>query len=199
MTSEDHRSDRIVLKRTHAEGEVQTFADELGWPRMGEQDEDLDVGQSREVMWGAGTALSLHYVHDPISRNDYVMTWGVDETAVDALARLAAGRLDVWSPAELCAAVEAAADPQERAAAVLRTGLGAPEAFDQGSFDCIITAMADPDTNVREAAIHATVFSPYTQYRDALQRIADSDPDPNRREDASIVLESQHVNEDGLR
>ena len=59
--------------------------------------------------------------------------------------------------------------------------------------------MADPDTHVREAAIHATLHSPYPQYRDALRRIAVSDPDPDRREDASIVLESFDDGEDGLR
>ncbi|MGW1958527.1 HEAT repeat domain-containing protein [Streptomyces sp. NPDC001920] len=199
MNTTDHRSDRLVLKQRHAENEVQAFADELGWPRMGEQDEDLDIGQSREVMWGAGTALSLHYVEDPISRNDYAMAWGVKESAVVALARMAAERLAVWSPAELFAALDEAADPQARAAAVLRIGLGAPDAFDKSFFDRIITAMADPDTNVREAAIHATLHSPYPQYRDMLRRIAVSDPDPDRRENASIVLESFDDGEDGLR
>jgi hypothetical protein len=199
MSTTDHRSDRLVLKQPHAESEVQAFADELGWPRMGEQDEDLAIGQSREVMWGAGTALSLHYVEDPVSRNGYAMAWGVKESAVIALAGMAAARLDVWSPAELFAAVDAADTPEGRTAAVLRLGLGAPDAFDRGFFDRITTAMADPDTGVREAAIHATVFSPYPQYRDALRRTAAGDPDPDRRVNASIVLDSFDDGEDGPR
>jgi hypothetical protein len=169
---------------------VQGFVDSLGWVRLGEQAQDINAAQSREVMWGAGPALSLHLIEDPVSLNDYVMARGYDKGAVDALAQLAEGQLDVWKQDELLQAIDDAADEIEKARTVIRAGVGAPDEFDELFYAAITAAMADPSSAVREAALYATAYSPYAQYRGALEKVANTDRDENRRNDAQLLLES---------
>lgn len=169
---------------------MQGFAETLGWVRLGEQAQDINAAQSREVMWGAGPALSLHLIEDPISLNDYVMARGNDKSAVDALARLAEGQLDVWKQNKLLEAITDAGDEIEKAKAVIRAGVGAPDEFDERFYTAITAAMSDPSSAVREAALYATAYSPYPRYRAALENVAKTDPDENRRNDAALLLES---------
>jgi hypothetical protein len=186
----DFRSRRVVLKSSHGEREVERFADELGWPRLLEQEEDAEQNLSREVAWAAGPALSLHFVQDPVSRHGYVVVWGRDKGAVDGLAELAAHRLNTWTLPELLAGPERAVDDRERAVALIRAGVGAPDEFDQRFFDVIAKGIGDPSSMAREAAIVATAYSSYPQYRPVLKRAAESDPDPARRRDAEVMLRS---------
>jgi len=188
---EEHRSRRLVLKAPAGEDDVQRFVDELGWSRIAETPApSSDEEPAREIGWAAGPALSLHYVEDPVSLNSYVVARGFEQTAVDALARLAEERLDTWSLDELLIAVDQPAEPLDRARAMIRAGVGAPEGFDQRFFDRISAATTDPDPMVREAALYATAYSPYPKYRAILELAAREDPDQQRRDDAWILLES---------
>jgi hypothetical protein len=186
----EFRSRRVLLKSPSGEREVQRFADELGWPRLLEQEEDAEQNLSREVAWAAGPALSLHFVQDPVSGHGYVVAWGRDKGAVDGLAELAAHRLDTWTPPELLAGPERATDDRERAIAFIRAGVGAPDEFDKRFFDLIVKGITDRSSMAREAAIVSTVYSQYPQYRPVLKRAAESDPDPARRRDAEVMLRS---------
>lgn len=190
MASGDYRSCRLVLRHSSAEDEVERFAATLGWPRVGEQQEDPETGASREIMWAAGTAVSLHYVEDPVSLHSYVIARGHDPNVVNSLIQLADGNLDTWSLDELLGAVREADEPAGLARAVIRAGLGSPDDFDVRFFECISQAMSHSDTWVREAALYATTYAAWPQYRHLLEHAAHRDPDAERRDDASIVLES---------
>lgn len=190
MPVDEYRSNRFVLRESSGEDDVQRFADTLGWPRLAEQEQDLANAVSREVAWGVGTEQSLHYVEDPVTGNNFVNAWGRDKATVDALARLAAENLDTWPIDELEQAVTAAENMQQKAEAVLRAGLAAPNEFDERFFTLISSAITDPDPIAREAGIYATAFSSYPQYRPLLRRVAETDPVPSRRDDAQLALES---------
>jgi hypothetical protein len=190
VASGDYRSRRIVLKPSAGEQEVQQFADELGWPRLDETEQEVEGGILREVAWAAGPALSLHYTEDPVSLNKYVAIWGYDKDNADALARMTESRLEVWTMDELLNEVENATSSLERAKAVIRAGVGAPDDYDERFFLCISSAMSDPDTRVRETGLYATAYASYPAYRPKLRQVAQEDPDPQRRDDAEVLLES---------
>jgi hypothetical protein len=190
VPADEYRSNRVVLRETSGEDDVRRFADTLGWPQLAAQEQDLANAVSREVAWGVGTEISLHYVEDPVTGNNYVNAWGHDKAAVDALVRIAAENLDSWSADELEQAVTTAENSQEKAKAVLRAGLAAPNEFDERFFRLISSAITDPDPVAREAGIYATAFSSYPQYRPLLRRVAETDPVDSRRDDAQLALES---------
>src|SRR5256885_16711465 len=98
-------------------------------------------------------------------------------------------RLDAWTVDELLDAVEKAAAPLDRAKAVIRAGVGAPDEFDERFFFLISSATTDSDTHVREAALYATAYSSYPAYRPRLRQVAREDPDPRRRDDAEALIE----------
>ena len=195
MSETAYLSRRLVLKHTNAERDVQAFADDLGWSRTLEEASDPAHGKAREIMWASGPASSLHYLEDPVSRHSYLVTRSEDRAEADSLASLADTRLVIWQPDELLAAIDNAADPVERAVAVIRAGLGSPDEFDDRFFRRIRDAMAHPDPRVREAALYATAYSAWPQYLPLLERAAREDPDGERRNDAEILVESFRADE----
>lgn len=190
MKSTEHRSRRLVLKRSPADDEVQQFADELGWPRRFDQPADLERRVHREIAWAAGPAVSLHYLDDPVSQHSYVVVWGGDRQIVESLASVAEERLGTWTTDELLAAVDNARDSMSLAVSVIRAGLGSPDEFDDRFFRRIKASMSNPDRRVREAAFYATAYTAWPQYLPLLEDAARTDPDRERRRDAQILVDS---------
>jgi hypothetical protein len=190
MSETAYLSRRLVLKHADAEREVQAFASDLGWPRTLEEAADPAHGKAREIMWAPGPALSLHYLEDPVSRQSYLVARSDDREKAESLASLAEKRLAVWQPDELLAAVDEATAPVDRAVAVIRSGLGSPDEFDDRFFRRIRDSMSHPDRRIREAALYATAYSAWPQYLPLLERAAHEDPDEERRNDARILVQS---------
>jgi len=172
-----YRSRRMVVKGDEAA--VRAFADQHGWT--------IDASDPREISWAAGPGVSLQYIVDPLSLVEYVVLSGNEQSAVEQTTRIVTDKAPIWTLDELLADVS---DSPERAAAVARAGVGAPDEYDERFFACITAAMKDPDTAVREAALYATAYSAYPQYHDRLVEVARTDPDPERQEDADLILES---------
>ena len=190
MTGEEtpYHSRRIILKHSPGEAEVQSFADELGWPRRMEEPADIEQRSVHEVLWFAGPEVVLRYAEDPVSQHSYVEARANRQTLVDALCALAEERLDAWQEEELLESI-GATDPMSRAEAVIRAGLASPEEFDDRFFSRINAAMSDPDHRVREAGIYATTFTVWPQYLPALRNAAENDPNEDRRRDARLALD----------
>jgi hypothetical protein len=190
VTTGDHRTRRIILRRPSGLADVRRFAEELGWPLAIEEEADEDRGKAHEIAWAAGPAVSLHYLDDPVSGCGYVVAWGADPKIAEGLAALAEERLDAWTPDELLLAAANATEPMERARSVIRVGLGSPDEFDARFLELIRNAMSHPDTRVREAALYATGYTAWPAYRPLLEDAARNDPDTSRRNDAQILLEA---------
>jgi hypothetical protein len=173
----EFRSRRMVVKGDEAA--VQAFADQYGWPGAAS-----DPG---ETSWTARPGVRLQYVVDPLSLVEYVVVSGNEQSAVEEATRIVADNAPIWTLEDLLADVS---DSPDRAVAITRAGVGAPDEYDERFFVCITGAMKDPDTAVREAALYATAYSAYPQFHDHLVEVAQTDPDPDRQEDADLILES---------
>jgi hypothetical protein len=166
----------MVLKDGRAS--VEMLAERLGWRMVDESETELEGGDvAHEVVWDAGPSVSVQYSYDPLSGSQYVVVWGSTE-----LAELVEHDVAVWSLDELLS--------DHSRESIARAGVGAPDEYDERFFTLITAALKDPDTAVREAALYATAYSAYPQYRDALTEVARTDPDPARQVDADMILES---------
>ncbi|MFD7505957.1 HEAT repeat domain-containing protein [Streptomyces sp. NPDC059850] len=102
--------------------------------------------------------------------------------------RVVQEELDPWESRILLLTIDDAPNPLSRARAVIRAGLGAPYAFDESFFSHIRDALGDSHEWVREAAVWATSYSPWPQYRPLLEDIARNDPKEKIRGDAAAIL-----------
>jgi hypothetical protein len=121
----------MVLRSGIAEHDVEDFATKLGWGRREDTPADPDEGISREVVWYATPQLALHYFDDDESRNACVVVTGGDPEAVRATAEIVESGLDTCRLDDLLDSIDCAIEPEPRARAVLRAGLGAPEEYDE--------------------------------------------------------------------
>jgi hypothetical protein len=188
MKSIHHQSNRFVLGRSPREDDVQSLSDDRGWPRVREIQDDPDAGESYQVVWAIDQKMILSYIEDAVSHNCYITVAGESEEQVADISRELGESLDAWDARRLFLSIEEETDPQQKARAVIRAGLGAPDEFDESFFCRIRDAFTDPEPWVREAAVWATVYSPWPQYRPLLASAAQDDPEEKIRDDAGDLL-----------
>jgi hypothetical protein len=179
-----HRSDRLVLGRTPQSGLVADTAEEQGWQCVEEVVED----GARQVLWAVGPGTSLTYTEDPVSHNAYAVLVSEDRQTFDEALHIVEEELMPWTRRALLISIDEARDALALARAVIQAGLGAPDSYDEDFFTKIREAFSSPEKWVREAAVWATSYSPWPQYRPLLETVARDDPEEKLRSDASAVL-----------
>ncbi|WP_433473932.1 hypothetical protein ACQPZP_34800 [Spirillospora sp. CA-142024] len=106
-----------------------------------------------------------------------------------SLTALAADRLQVYSRAELLAAVDSARGFAERRRALLMAALGSSHSLDEAVYQRIQDVAHASEPELRRAAVHAASYSPSTRYKPLLALLGSDDPDPAVRQDAALMLE----------
>jgi hypothetical protein len=145
------------------------------------------AGEPREIGWAVGPDVRLDYLDDPVSKNGYVVASG-PAARVAELVAVVDEELMPFDDRALLQSIDSARDALNRARAVIRAGLGAPEDFDERFFNHIRDAMTDSQDWIREAAVWATAYSPWPQYRPLLEQTARNDSSEKIRTDAKAVL-----------
>ncbi|MGW4045203.1 hypothetical protein [Streptomyces sp. NPDC004721] len=190
MNSEWSRSRRLVLRELRAEAHVSAYARELGWKVREVRQADPEEATEYRVVWAANPQLLLHYIEDEIPERSFVFVIGSDAELVHGAAGVFEEHLNALTLEELIADVDGAVlSPERLSDAVLRAGVGAPREFDERFFTRIDAALRHPDPQVREGALWAVTYSPWSQYRERVLEMSRSDPDQQLREAASILLE----------
>ncbi|MFC9271736.1 hypothetical protein [Streptomyces zhihengii] len=178
MSGEAARSRRLILRAgENGEDVLEDFCTDLGWPRRSEHVEDRENWNPRQIVWGAGPGLLLHFQQDLLSDVQYVFVQGQDPKAVEAVTALCEEKLPVWTPDSLLGAVDEARDADDRAYALHQLGVGAPREFDQSVFSRITEAMRSTDVDLQETAIWAVTFEPWPEYTHPLRNVLDAAPD----------------------
>ena len=138
--------------------------------------------------WALEPGSSLTYLEDPVSHNAYVVLVSEDQEAYDRLLELIDNDLMPVSRKALLISYDEAGDPLPRARTLIQLGLGAPAEYDEEFFVRIRDGFTSPDQWIREAAIWATTYSPWPQYRPLLEAAAQDDPEEKLRADATTIL-----------
>jgi hypothetical protein len=178
------QSSRLVLGRSPQDEAIDDLAEEQGWQRVEEGSDD----GARHVLWALGPGSSLTYIEDPVSHNAYVVLVSEDREAYDRLLELIDDELMPARKRAPLTSHDETRDPLPRARTLIELGLGAPAEYDEEFFVRIRDGFASPEQWVREAAIWATAYSPWPQYRPLLEAAAQSAPEPKLRTDATTIL-----------
>lgn len=189
MGKDKFDSDRLVLRERSPHPEVMRYAEDQGWLFIGEIPEQSDEGTHHQISWSVGTNLHVHYLEDPVSRAGYLIVSGSDPNMIASLAREIELELESWSLDELIDAVDTAEDSRDKARLVVHLGIAAPLEFNGRIFENIARALQHEEEAIRHAALWATSFSPWPQYRAKLAEVAREDPSPELKEAAKAVLE----------
>jgi hypothetical protein len=189
MSSFDNKSPRLILRfPADAEEQVERYASSFGWDRVKETEDDPEAGMLREVTWSISSGVDLNYSIDDATGCAYVFVTAALRNQCQAFHKHAEQHLNVFSREELLEFHDGAESVEERAGALLMLALGSPQEFDEDGIERITRALRDPAGDLREAAVHATVYTPAPQYVPLLRGIASHDPVPDIREDAKNML-----------
>ncbi|MER5291774.1 hypothetical protein ABT382_06740 [Streptomyces pharetrae] len=188
MNSKWARSRRLLLRELHAEAHVSAYVRELGW-KVHEVRRPYPGEEEYRVIWAANPQLMLHYIEDEVAERSFVFIIGADAELVSGSESVFERRLNAVTLDELIDEVDSASSLEQLSEALLRAGVGAPREFDERFFSRIINALSHPSSEVREGALWAVTYSPWSQYRERVLDISRSDPEEELREMANIVAE----------
>jgi len=185
-----YRSQSLVFRKGKAKNEVEHFAAAMDWPLRGEVAADPDRGTPYELQWSAGPALVMHYTEDDLSNTGYLVITGQRDDATQATAKVAERHLKFSSFDELLQEAGRASGTAERCRALIRVAIGAPRVFDRRLFDIIQNSLHDENPDIREAALWATSYPAWPQFRKLLENVAVHDPDHRIRDTAQGIAEA---------
>jgi hypothetical protein len=181
-------SRRILLRDCPAKDQVRKFAQSKNWQP---EDENLqwrgDQSDYAEY-WQVGVGSYFRYVEDSVTGQCYVQILSPNDLITLRLAELSRRELRGSSFDELLHDVDRESDPLAFGRAIVRLGMAAPPGFDNDVFQRISRGLTDKDDRVRQLALWAAVYSPWTQYRPLIQEIAAADRAERLRERAKAVL-----------
>ncbi len=167
---------RHFIFRTRRAGTRMAAVSRLhGWRYLGER--PAGAGKPRILMFEVMPGLTVWYFENPDAD---VCGAAVNSTRCAAEtstpARLVQGLLVPWTLPELLTEIERAADTPSRCQALRRAGMGAPRPVDETFRTALTNAAADPDPEVRTAAILAMTYTEWPPFAPFLRSLADDDP-----------------------
>jgi hypothetical protein len=177
---------RIPLAPGVGEPEIDSLARQLGW-ELG-----LTIPATRdhpfEKVWlTAGDRTAVHYIEDFLLKIAYLQIESADSAAAEQAIRAV-----IHAPTRdtIKDILREATTRDEKIDAIYRLALLAPGQFDDAMFRLFESSMGDADPEVRRAAVFGTAYVAWREFRQPLERLAKSDPDPAVRDFAGEMLAS---------
>jgi len=171
------RSRRFVLPVETGYDAVAELADNVGAQSVRDVSPDVVVGLAREVSWQLTPSDHLHYGVDAPTRRSFVQVTGSAEESVAEFAGIVAEYFDVAGDDILLGAVDTAGSPEERRAALIVLGMGAPVTVDPRFLDRLEEGLRAAESHVREGAFYGAAYTLWPPLMDSVRALAENDPD----------------------
>ncbi|MGW0436451.1 HEAT repeat domain-containing protein [Micromonospora sp. NPDC003197] len=183
---------RVVLGDAVTRVQFENLGFIAGWIPV--QTVAADGTHPYEQVWRAG-ASAVHYIEDDLLGVAYCVCLGPDE---DSLGRHLSESLGAVTVSDVTGALSTinGIDARRHAIAFL-AALGAQQAADSRIVDALTTALADPEREVRTAALFAVAYLSWPELDPALSRVAANDSDDGVRADAERTIRVIHSHRSG--
>jgi len=176
-----YRTRQFIFRTPKAGMQMAAVSRLQGWRYVGER--PAGPGKPRILMFEVMPGLTVWYFEDPDADVcGAVVNSKLGAEATAAPSALVQGMLVPWTLAELLTEIDGAPDTPSRCHALWRAGMGAPREIDEAFWSAITTAAADPDPDVRTAAIFAMASTEWPQFAPVLGELASDDHERSVRE-----------------
>jgi hypothetical protein len=183
-----YESQRMVLRERPGDQVVAQLAAAADWTLLADNAGETSSQYTREQNWGVRRGLHVHLICDALSEYAALTVLAEDSAAGEEFERLLKGHLNPFTREELLEPIAEVLDPSERMLRLMRLALGAPSLFDRDVYARLEQAAEDADPRVRDAATLAAGYVAWPQLRALLRRLAEHDPHPMVRQDATNWL-----------
>lgn len=175
----------LIQERVHPE-EINQMAYDNDW-----QFQDLILPtetQPFEKIWlTADRQTAIHYIEDSMLGVRYLHVDGENRDPITALIQ---SRIAIYDLDAIRQQIETASDANLAIRATYHLAAIAPAQFDPELFGYFGRMLAHPDSEVRRAAIFATAYAPWVEFRPYLEQIAATDAVEDVRDFAAFMLAS---------
>lgn len=177
---------RIILKDEVAEDEINIVAQRNGWV-LHKVILSTDISPYEKIWVFSAERISIHYIEDFLINIRYLTLKGENLSIVKSQV---CSSLDIYKREEIFSMMEKAAERSQFIHAIYNIGALATQEFDPDIFDLFKDALANRDPEVRRAAIFATGYPAWPEFRELIEYIQFQDPEPTVRAYASLMLAS---------
>jgi hypothetical protein len=130
---------------------------------------------------------TIHYIEDPLISIRYFFIEGSNQEEVVSRIR---SSLDTYKRDEICEMMKNAVETKPCVAAIYHVGIAATQEYDTEFFEFFKFAFSHHDPKVRNAAILATGYVGWQEFREPLEHLKKSDTEQIVREFADYTLQS---------
>jgi hypothetical protein len=177
---------RLLLDKSADDQHFALVAGRNGWFPYGPPHESE---LSYERRWEAEGGAIVTWVHDHLLDVRYVHVRGGDREAVERKVR---ATLPVLGRDDIHRRFAQASDQHSWIRAIYYAAAFADDSFDPDLFALFEKAMAHADPEVRRAAVFATTYPAWTEFRPVLERLRAEDASEEVRHDADVTLDALH-------
>jgi len=130
---------------------------------------------------------AIHYIEDPLISIRYFFVTGSNLVEVSSRIR---SSLDTYKRDDIRNMMNNALEPKQYINAIYHIGIAATQEYDTEFFEFFKLAFSHHDPKVRNAAILATGYAGWKEFREPLERLKESDSEQAVREFADYTLQS---------
>ena len=175
------------MQESVSRDEVETLAWDKNWHFENEQPRS-DHHPFDTITWiTAGGQTVINYVDDYIINVRYLV---IDGPESDTIVQQVRSALATYSNADIQRKFKNAQNRESRITAIYQLAIAAPQTFDEQLNEQLESVFADPDPQIRHAAIVAVGYIGWPELRQKLEQLKISDPESSIRHDAELMLEA---------
>ncbi|MDQ2809089.1 MAG: HEAT repeat domain-containing protein [Chloroflexota bacterium] len=177
---------RAVIKESVPRSMVDQVAQREQW--ILQQETSGDEETPFEKTWvTSNRQTAIHYIEDPTTQVHYLYVNGANQEHILAILR---SNLALYSLPELQQMIQNAQGTEARIDALYHLATAMPPIFDANFLPYFAAALADPNPDVRSAAIFACAFVTWVELRAPLEQIARHDQDAELRAAAQDMIDA---------
>ncbi|WP_405521762.1 hypothetical protein [Streptomyces canus] len=189
MPDLNRTSRRLILRDQVDASDIRSFTQSTGWDFLGDIDRDPERGVFYEAKWDTGDGRSVHYIVDEFADVCYMVVANTDSDEAEETLSQIAGSLAAWTSEDLLNDCYVHVYPAGWAKSLLRLGAGAPLRAEDSVVSHVVFSSEHEDASVRSAAVWAMVYTAWPEFKEAMVRLARTDPDPQVAREAQLALE----------
>jgi hypothetical protein len=177
---------RVVIKESTSRDDINRLAWKKNWifhdlmPRS-------EKSPYEKIWLTPDEKTAIHYIEDDLIDIPYLLIEGENQEKLVSEIEFSIG---TYNLPELHEMLQKATNRDEYIRSIYRIGAAINQEYNPELFKDFQTLMYHPEVDVRKAAIFATTYVGWVEFKEPLQQLRTSDPEPSVRNFADCTLES---------
>ena len=189
MARRNFQSRPLILRQSSNYQSVARFAEALKLVKLYDKPANPGGAVIRQVCWQIDPGLEIYYAEEARSASCFLQVLSDNEEDANDITMALRDYFSPLTHDELLGDIGESKAVDERAHAVVRAGLGAPQEFDSRFYVQIKNAVESAESRIREAGVWGASLTRWQEFQPLFEQIESGDPEKRLRIAAKAILD----------